>query len=323
MATTRKKKNGEATLTERPKAKPRAKPAAVAKPKRARRAARVLAIESEDLFSTTPPVAIPPEPIDLGALDAGAPVVFATTPARRDPTLEVGLEDEVAAESTQLVHLPAWRAAVSPWSRAIKWARPAAALTLVAGLGFTLGFVRARRTTPSQVVISAPVTASTSPQPALIPPPPSPDAQPYEAERALGHAEFSAGHRQAALRHYDAALRMDRHALDAQMTANLVACYGRRQAQPVAAALIVRHQLRDAEPALQQLRRTGATRHAQRRAVHAGKIGDQRAPTRLSHTSADSCSIGRAASRWPGTKKTSRPDHRSDQGAGRNASIRP
>jgi len=190
----------------------------------------------------------------LALLDA--PLVLPGMMTRRDETLEVGPEDELPYAGSELVLVAAAPLQPAPWARASTLLRPAVALALVAACAFVVGAVQGRRA--GQAIARA-ATAQQAPRPALAAALPTP--QPFELARALGHRAFAAGHREEALRHYDRALRLDdRQAPDAQMTANLIACYGSRQAQPAAATLIVRHQLRDAEPALQQLRRRGATR---------------------------------------------------------------
>jgi tetratricopeptide (TPR) repeat protein len=233
MATKRKT---EVAPTPRSRVKKASKPAP-RKPKRA--STTVLARESQTLFA-----------VNEASVLIDEPVLEATRAT--DDTVELVRDAPARAE---LIHIAA--APIAPRWHARALARPAAVLVLVAACAFSVGFLRGRRASeraPSAVIASAPLAS----MPTATPQPVEP--QPFEIERALGHAAFAAGRREEALRHYDRALRLDRQAPDAQMTQNLIACYGLRQAQPVAATLIVRHQLHDAEPALENLRKNGATR---------------------------------------------------------------
>jgi tetratricopeptide (TPR) repeat protein len=204
----------------------------------------VLAQESQTLFTANEASVLVDEPV-LEATRAS------------DDTVE--LVRDAPAPRAELIHIAA--APIAPRWHARALVRPAAVLLLVAACAFSVGFLRGRRASErAQSPVIAPAPLASIP-PATPQPSEPPQFEPqFEIERALGHAAFAAGRREEALRHYDRALRLDRQAPDAQMTQNLIACYGLRQAQPVAATLIVRHQLHDAEPALENLRKNGATR---------------------------------------------------------------
>jgi hypothetical protein len=138
-------------------------------------------------------------------------------------------------------------------------------LTVVAAASYQLG-VRHARPGPMATSPKSAVLATTQPRgsqrtvtaTAATAPTPSPSLA--AVERDLGHVAFTAGRALLALRHYDRALRIDPKAVDAQLIANLIACYGLRQTQPEAATLIVRFHLDDARPQLEALRRRGRTR---------------------------------------------------------------
>jgi hypothetical protein len=101
-----------------------------------------------------------------------------------------------------------------------------------------------------------------------------------ERARGLAHAAVSAGQRAQALRAYERILARDPlAAVDTQMVANLIACFGQKRTQPTAAALIVRFQITDVRAGLQELAREGRTKGTRRGARYTlEKLRSERPP---------------------------------------------
>jgi tetratricopeptide (TPR) repeat protein len=76
------------------------------------------------------------------------------------------------------------------------------------------------------------------------------DPRNADGRLALGHALFREGKKAAALAEYERALALDGKAIDDQLITNLASSFGDRDAQPMAAVLIVRHKLVQVEDQL-------------------------------------------------------------------------
>jgi hypothetical protein len=135
-------------------------------------------------------------------------------------------------------------------------------LAIGAAVFVAIGALVAQRARPAAPSPQPPVAIAESAPPPLVSPPPSL----AEQQRALGHQLFVEGRRKQALHAYERALSADVAVADKQLIDDLVMCYGRKDSQPDAAALIVRFRLRGATDGLEALRSRGS--HGTRRGAY-------------------------------------------------------
>jgi hypothetical protein len=244
MSTTRKK-----TPATRPAKK------TTRRPRKPTTKGRVLGPEATDLFSLVDPAPV------LSVTEADI-VVDAIIPEPPRPVVveEVDIVSESAAAplSTALARRPVLalvapsRPVAPPARSGLAWRGAAVLLVMVAATAASWARLH-RPAGPPPLAAALPIDS-----PPAEPPTPQPALR--EQLRALGHAAFSAGEKTQALRNYERALAFDRGVVDAQMVANLLACYGQKRTQPTAAALIVRFQIVHAREGLIALVKAGRTR---------------------------------------------------------------